>query len=87
MGHKLLTSCWPITSLPPAPLNGLCLLQTSLHKPLGHYQFIDWANMIANKSIMIGTKQEFKAMAKEACRLKDEKELKEKVLQKENFSF
>ena len=42
---------------------------------------------IPDVSVVQATKQEFKVMVKEACRLKDEKELKENILQKEKLQL
>ena len=42
---------------------------------------------IPDVTVVKGTKQEFKAMVKEACRLKDEMELKENILQKEKLQL
>ena len=42
---------------------------------------------IPDVTVVKGTKEEFKAMVKEACRLKDEQELKENILQKEKLQL
>ena len=42
---------------------------------------------IPDVTVVQATKQEFKVMVKEACRLKDEKELKENIVQKEKIQL